>query len=190
MTATPPYFLTTRRLGFRTWRASDFDLAMGLWGDPRVTRLFDRRGALSADQVRQKLDREIATQRNYAIQYWPIFETATGVHVGCTGLRPKDPARSILELGFHIRPDHWRKGYAGEAAQAVIDHAFRRLALAGVFAGHHPENTVSRCLLLKLGFEHTHDEYYPPTGRKHPSYLLTAAAHRRQRAVQTPRGLN
>ena len=30
-------------------------------------------------------------------------------------------------------------------------------------------------IVLKLGFRHTHDELYPPTGRLHPSYLLTAS---------------
>lgn len=179
MPVTPEYFLTTPRLGFRTWRREDLSLALDLWGDVRVTRLFDRRGALSKDQVMARLDQEIATQTDHGAQYWPIFETATGVHVGCAGLRPYDPPRMIFELGFHIRPDHWRRGYAFEAAGAVIAHAFDHLAAEALFAGHHPENTASRRLLGKLGFTYTHDEYYPPTGRVHPSYLLTAAEFRR-----------
>jgi RimJ/RimL family protein N-acetyltransferase len=149
---------------------------MGLWGDPRVTRLFDRRGALSRDQVAARLNREIATQADHGVQYWPLFETATGAHLGCAGLRPYDSPRKIFEIGFHIRPDHWRKGYAFEAARAVIVYAFERLASEALFAGHHPENAVSRHLLQKLGFAYTHDEYYPPTGCRHPSYLLTVAA--------------
>lgn len=36
------YFLRTERLGFRTWNADDFGLAMALWGDEKVTRLSRR----------------------------------------------------------------------------------------------------------------------------------------------------
>jgi [ribosomal protein S5]-alanine N-acetyltransferase len=31
---------------------------------------------------------------------------------------------------------------------------------------------LERQLLAKLGFHYTHDEFYPPTGLQHPSYLL------------------
>jgi len=41
-----------------------------------------------------------------------------------------------------------------------------------LFAGHHPENHASRRILSKLGFRLTHEEFYPPTGLLHPSYLL------------------
>lgn len=40
------YFLRSERLGFRLWGSDDLDLAMGLWGDPLVTRLIDSRGQL------------------------------------------------------------------------------------------------------------------------------------------------
>lgn len=169
------YFLTSRRLGFRTWREADLDLAFDLWGDLRVTRLFDARGALSRQHVEDRLRREITTQHDHQVQYWPIFEIATGAHVGCAGLRPYDLSQKISEIGFHIRPEHWRKGYALEAARAVMGYAFEPMALRALFAGHHPDNTASRHLLAKLGFSYTHDAYYPPTGRDHPSYLLTAA---------------
>lgn len=183
MLSASEYFLTTRRLGFRTWSAVDLDLALGLWGDPRVTRLFDARGGLSADQVEARLDREIATQRDHGVQYWPLFEKATGVHLGCAGLRPYDLGAKIFEIGFHIRPDYWRRGFAYEAAGVVIAYAFDRLRVDALFAGHHPDNAASRHLLAKLGFGYTHDEFYPPTGRQHPSYLLEGAAY-----VRNPEG--
>lgn len=37
-----------------------------------------------------------------------------------------------------------------------------------------PKNEASRILLEKLGFRYTHDEYYPPTRLRHPSYLFKA----------------
>jgi RimJ/RimL family protein N-acetyltransferase len=168
------WFLTSERLGFRTWTPDDLPLALGLWGDPEVTRLIDARGCLSEDDVRQRLAREIATQAGEGLQYWPIFLLEGGEHVGCCGLRPYDRARRILEIGFHVRRAMWGRGYASEAARAVIAHAFGALGAAALFAGHNPKNEDSRRLLLKLGFRYTHDEHYPPTGLDHPSYLLEA----------------
>ena len=73
MTPTAPraYFLRSERLGFGTWSADDVDLALGLWGDPAVTRLFG--GPFTEAQVRERLAREIATQAEHGVQYWPVF---------------------------------------------------------------------------------------------------------------------
>jgi ribosomal-protein-alanine N-acetyltransferase len=174
MTNEQKYFLCTKRLGFRRWRPSDLELAYGLWGNLRVTELIDARGQLSENQVKERLAHEIATAESYDIQYWPIFLLANNIHVGCCGLRPYKLSQQIYEIGFHIRPDYWRRGFASEAARAVMEYAFARLDAAGLFAGHNPRNVASRYLLEKLGFQYTHDEYYAPTGLDHPSYILTA----------------
>jgi ribosomal-protein-alanine N-acetyltransferase len=175
--------MQTARLGFRHWRPDDLDLALGLWGDPRVTRLIDARGQLTTAQIEERLAAEIAAQEAHGLQYWPIFLLESASHVGCCGLRPYDPPGRIYEIGFHIRADHWRRGYAYEAATAVMDYAFTTVGAAGLFAGHNPRNEPSRRLLTKLGFRYTHDEYYPPTGLEHPSYLLTTADYARQHAA-------
>ena len=169
----PPYFLSTVRLGFRCWRTDDLELALGLWGDLEVTRLIDARGQLSRAQVQQKMQDELASEAAYGVQYWPIFLLSTGEHIGCCGLRPYDLSKNIYEIGFHIRKQQWGQGFAAEAARRVINYAFEELAAKALFAGHNPQNLISRKLLEKLGFHYTHDEYYAPTGLNHPSYLLT-----------------
>ena len=58
----------------------------------------------------------------------------------------------------------------------MLRHAFTVLGADAVFAGHNPRNAASRRTLLKLGFRYTHDEFYPPTGLMHPSYVLPAGA--------------
>lgn len=171
------YFLKSSRLGFRLWCEGDLGLALQLWGDHAVTQYFDARGRWSRDAVRQRLAQEISTAKIHGVQYWPIFLLETDAHMGCCGLRPYDPTRRVFEIGFHIRSDQWRRGYAREAAEAVINYAFNTLNVKGLFAGHNPRNTVSQHLLQQLGFHYTHDEYYPPTGLNHPSYYLNANEH-------------
>jgi RimJ/RimL family protein N-acetyltransferase len=166
------YFLRSQRIGFRPWTHDDLDRAIGLWGDPKVTQLIG--GPFSAEQIRDRLAREIANMTEYGVQYWPIFLLSNDAHLGCCGLRPYKPDQHIYELGFHLRSAYWGQGFASEAARAVIAYAFDALEATGLFAGHNPANEVSRHVLEKLGFRYTHDEFYPPTGLHHPSYLLSA----------------
>lgn len=163
----------TARLYFRSWHPADLELARGLWGDPRVSAWISR-AAFTDLELHARLAAELACEAAHGVQYWPIFLRATDEHAGCCGLRPHDPARGSLELGFHLRPAVWGQGLATEAARAVIHFAFTRLAAAALFAGHHPDNTASAGVLTKLGFGLTHAELYPPTGLHHPSYWLSA----------------
>lgn len=166
------FFLKTKRLGFSKWCEEDFGLAMALWGDSEVTKYIDIRGKLSTEQIKERLNNEIKSNNEFGMQYWPIFLLETGKHVGCCGLKPYDQSKGICEIGFHIRKCYWRKGFAREAANGVIQYAFAN-NVSALFAGHNPKNTASKTLLEKLGFKYTHDEFYAPTGLQHPSYLLT-----------------
>lgn len=172
MCSTKQFFLKSKRLGFRIWSEHDLDIAVELWGDYEVTKFFDARGKWSRAEVRKRLAAEIEIQKQYGVQYWPIFLLNTQEHVGCCGFRPYDLPRGILEIGFHIRSNQWRRGYAREAATAAIEYAFNTLNVNSIFAGHNPNNDASGLLLRQLGFNYTHDEYYSPTGLNHPSYLL------------------
>jgi [ribosomal protein S5]-alanine N-acetyltransferase len=171
--------LETARLCFRKWRADDLDLAVGLWGDPRMTEFIDARGALDRAQVKERLEDELLLDRKHGIRYWPIFCNriwqSSGEHVGACGLRPYDLAREVYEIGAHLRVSYWGQGLAAEAMEAVIRFAFDTLGASALFAGHNPRNEASRRLLTRLGFRYTHDELYPPTGLHHPSYRLTPA---------------
>jgi [ribosomal protein S5]-alanine N-acetyltransferase len=169
-----PFFLTTRRLGFRVWTDDDLELALDLWGDPDVARLIRAGGPPPSEEIASRLNREIANQRDLGIQYWPIFLLAGGVHAGCAGLRPY--RSEVPEFGVHLHRAYWGQGVAVEAATAVIRYAFETLGASALFAGHNPANIASRGLLAKLGFRHTHDELYAPTGLLHPSYLLERRA--------------
>jgi [ribosomal protein S5]-alanine N-acetyltransferase len=170
MASSPTFFLKTPRLGFRIWSANDLSFATALWGDVEVTRLIG--GPFSETQVKERLSSEIASMDAHHVQYWPIFFLSGGDFVGCCGLRPYQLEEKTYELGFHLRRQHWGRGLAFESAKAVIAHAFDFLKAQRLFAGHHPENLASQNVLEKLGFQFTHEELYPPTGRMHRCYLL------------------
>jgi len=168
---TREFFLKTHRIGFSKWSPEDGALATLLWGNPEVTRFICATGVFSPEDIAARLEKEIENEENFGVQYWPIFDLKSGELIGCCGLRPYN--ETLYEIGFHLRPDFWRQGYAVEAANAAIDYAFKELHTDGLFAGHNPKNIASKHVLGKLGFQYIRDEFYAPTGLYHPSYEMT-----------------
>jgi ribosomal-protein-alanine N-acetyltransferase len=165
------YFMKSNRLGFSHWCGGDAGLALGLWGDPAVSRYTG--GPFTDEQVMARLTREIDTLDRHQIQYWPVFLRESGEHIGCCGLRPpREAEMDVYEMGFQLRRCHWGVGLAREAAVVVIAHSFEVLGARALIAGHHPENAASRHLLRTLGFRYTHDEFYAPTQLMEPCYRL------------------
>ena len=56
------------------------------------------------------------------------------------------------EIGYHIREQHRRKGYAVEAAVTVINYCFNKLNFHKMYADTDPDNLASQRVLKKLGF--------------------------------------
>lgn len=164
------YFLKTARIGFSNWKKTDMHLAEVLWGDPNVTKYICARGQFEQHEISERLDKEIQNEQVFQVQYWPIFTLTSGELIGCCGLRPR--SSNTYEIGFHLRPKFWGRGYATEAAQAVVQYAFSVLKAEWLFAGHNPQNAASSKVLYKLGFQYVGDEFYAPTGLYHPSYQL------------------
>ena len=160
----------TARLEFRKWTAGDLALAESLWCDPDVMRFIG--GPYSPEELAARIERELANDATQHVQYWPVFTRAGGEFVGCCGLKPNGAERHKLEIGFQLRPQFWRAGYATEAARAVIAHAFERLGATVLFAGRHPENAGSHALLIKLGFTEIGTHHFARTGLDHPWYEL------------------
>lgn len=53
------FFLTTSRIGFSEWQKDDIKLAETLWGDPDVTKFICASGRFSAEDIANRLDKEI-----------------------------------------------------------------------------------------------------------------------------------
>ena len=164
------FFMQTSHIGFSKWRPDDLPLAQLLWGNPQVTKYICASGRFNHTQIIDRLRLEMENSEKYGIQYWPIFELSSHTFIGCCGLRPH--GEGTYEIGFHLLPEYWGRGYAVEAANRVIEYAFCELHATKLFAGHHPHNTASQKVLLKLGFQYLNDQFYEPTGLYHPSYEM------------------
>jgi RimJ/RimL family protein N-acetyltransferase len=59
-----------------------------------------------------------------------------------------------LSLGYALAPEAWGRGYATEAARAIIDASFLLTNAVEILASARVENPASRRVLEKCGFAH------------------------------------
>jgi ribosomal-protein-alanine N-acetyltransferase len=70
--------------------------------------------------------------------------------VGAIDIRTEARHRRC-ELGYWIAPARWGRGYASEAARALVGHAFAELGLARVVATHLTRNPASGAVMRRIG---------------------------------------
>lgn len=73
--------------------------------------------------------------------------------IGCAGWG-KVPGLELPQVGYWIGEPYWGNGYATEAAQAMIDHAFTIGGLDVVGCGCRVTNAASRRVIDKCGFQY------------------------------------
>jgi len=78
---------------------------------------------------------------------------ADGAPIGMIGLDFGEEAGP--EIGYWFGVAHWGKGYATEAARAVIDFAFEEYPIEEIVGGSRVTNPASRRVLEKCGFQWT-----------------------------------
>ena len=106
--------------------------------------------------------------------------------IGCVGLTRGDAG---VELGYWIAREHWGRGFATEAARAVLAFGFTHLGVHRVEAHCVAENTGSAHVLEKIGLQlegHLrHKEFFKS---RWWDTLVYAILEPEWRAAQAPRG--
>jgi RimJ/RimL family protein N-acetyltransferase len=82
---------------------------------------------------------------------YAIMVSDSGAFIGCAGL---DATREGLELGYWIGEPYWGRGFATEAAHAVVDIGFRATAIEALHASCRVVNGASRRVIHKCGFQY------------------------------------
>lgn len=72
--------------------------------------------------------------------------------VGCAGYKGPPDASGTVEIGYSVLPAERRRGYASEAAQALVDRAFSHPGVRRVVAQTLPDLVPSIGVLAKCGF--------------------------------------
>jgi RimJ/RimL family protein N-acetyltransferase len=128
----------TERLVLRRWRPDDLKLWLEHLNTDEVT---DHLGGPRSPEVTAKRFQEMSEEwdkRGYS--FLAAESRSTGMFLGACGLTtidvPKAPAelRGAVQIGWIFRTEAWGKGYATEAARAVLEIAFGRCGLERVYA--------------------------------------------------------
>lgn len=143
---------TTRRLRLRTWLASDASSYHKHCNTDDVMHFLG--GVMTLRQVRDEVRWLQWQQRMFGHTFWLVERKRDSSLLGFCGLirvtETDSPIRGTLEIGWRIRADMWRNGYAFEAASAVMLWANAQSPVEPVFARIHKHNTASELLARKL----------------------------------------
>lgn len=155
-----PLPIDSERLVMRAYEPDDVErIHAVLYSDP-VARQWTG-GPSVTTETRAVIAHYIDAQQRDGYAYWALLERSSGVLVGEAGLKALDDVGPEIEVGYALAVAYWGRGYATEAAHAVLDEAFGPMRLERVYATAHPENTRSRRVLEKLGFRPAPS---PPSG--------------------------
>jgi RimJ/RimL family protein N-acetyltransferase len=147
------HLLLTDRLRLRPCQVNDLDCLHELWTEVDVRQfLFDDR-QISREEAQAFVDTSVANFTNHGYGLWLCFEQQSDLTVGFVGLLHSSQGPPSLIFG--IRPQLWRRGYATEAASAVLRYAFDVLGLERVVADVDEPNKASIRVLEGLGMSQT-----------------------------------
>ena len=126
------------------------DVVMTLAKAPWPYALADAVAYLGRDRLAHEVDLLVLLRT-------PGFSGTDGTPrlIGGVGIADREGA---LELGYWIVPSHWGRGYATEAARAVVAAARDSLRIDHLVSGHFTDNPASGAVLRKLGFEAVGEE--------------------------------
>lgn len=144
--------LETPRLILREHEEEDWQAVLAYASDPEVLR-FRATEPAGATQVREALARIAAQRRESPRTRYEFAVTLrdTGVLIGWLPLFLTPPDLQQAEIGWTLTRAYWGRGYATEAAGAVLAFAFASLSLHRVWAQCLPENRASSRVMEKLG---------------------------------------
>lgn len=142
--------LVTERLVLRPPHRDDFEEIVELANDRRIADMLGRMphpyGAREAQDFLRGPDERTGAGCTYAVAL-----AGNGAFIGCAGL---DATPRGLELGYWIGRPYWGRGYATEAAHALVDLAFRVTPIDRLHASCRVINAASRGVIHKCGFQY------------------------------------
>jgi ribosomal-protein-alanine N-acetyltransferase len=143
------HVLTTERLVLRPVTLRDHPALLAHWTTPDVRRFLFDGGIMSDDEVTEAIEDSARDFASAGYGVWLIHEEDPADLVGTAGLRPLEDLG--LEIFYSLAPVSWGKGYATEAALAVVEHALGPLGLPEVLAEVDEGNTASIRVIERLG---------------------------------------
>ncbi len=163
--------ITTERLEIRPIEKDDCEAVHRYAGDPSIDMMM-----FLPNETIEETEKFV----EFAVSEWAKDEPEdmefvvllNGEIIG--GVNLESVAAGIYEIGWTIRQDRRGKGYATEAAKALVDYAFEELHAEKIQAHCDSRNQASEKVMRKIGMILVDDKgtrYYPKTGVSSGEYL-------------------
>lgn len=152
--------LETERLILRQMTYEDQEALYAVLADSDIMQHYPY--TFDADRVRNWIKRNIDRYEKDGFGLWAVVLKENDQMIGDCGITMQPIHGQMLpEIGYHIRADHQRRGYASEAAAECIRYAFEKLDFPAVYSYMKYTNIPSRKTAMKNGMVFV-EEYEDP----------------------------
>ena len=152
--------IETERLFLREMMESDFDALYEVLADSDIMEHYPY--TFDEARVRKWISRNMERYQKDGFGLWAVVLKETGEMIGDCGITMQNIHDYLLpEIGYHIRKDQQRKGYASEAAAACIRYAFENYDFPAVYSYMKYTNIPSQKTAMKNGMRFV-EEYEDP----------------------------
>ena len=144
--------LETERLVLRRLTGEDAPFMLRLLNEPSWLRFIGDRGVRTLEDARRYILEgpvDMYERLGFGL-YATTLKENDSVPIGICGLVKRDGLEDV-DIGFALLPEYWGKGYAREAASAVMDYAKSVVGLTRIVAITSVDNESSARLLGKVG---------------------------------------
>ncbi|MFD1357073.1 GNAT family N-acetyltransferase [Fictibacillus halophilus] len=106
---------------------------------------------------------------------WGIVLQGEDKLIGTCGFHNWSKSDQRTEVGYELNREYWHKGFMNEALRAIIHYGFNGMEFNRIAATIRPENSSSRALVEKLGFnqEALLKEYQKAEGEFYDMYVYS-----------------
>lgn len=168
------YILETKRLILRVFCLADLNDMTRINKDPKVMQYLP--GTLTRDETKRLIQKIIKHQKQHGYSLYAVEIKKTKKMIGFVGLihRTKQEFNTSFmpatEIGWRLDSAYWNKGYATEAATAILEHGFNQLNLNEIVSFTVPDNKSSRRVMEKIGLtrDEKNDFKHPALPKNHP----------------------
>ena len=166
---TPFPILTTERLTLRQLSIDDQQNIFALRSDKEINKYLDRQVSKTIDDAIDFINKINDNIRKNNSIYWAITLTRNGTFVGTICLFNFSNETSNCEIGYELMTHFQGQGIMKEAAERVIDYAFKTIKVKKIEAFLHRANQRSINLLHKFSFKDSseYDKANPAMIRYH-----------------------
>jgi len=143
---------STTRLSLRSPTLADAPDVLRILSDESVVRYNPADRIEDLSEIEALLERWLEHWSQHDFGNCCVFEKETGRLIGNCGVRRMTVhAAPVLNLMYRFEPIVWGRGYATEAARAVLDWTTRNLPGQIVLARVRPENAPSQAVARRIG---------------------------------------